>query len=116
MPGTNAQTTGNALPTTDGGEVQMVRTGAEKARSNSALGKIKDSEFKVNLGAEWILCPLRLATVCSSVSKVTGYSLVVMTSGAVPVLLCAKLALCVLQTLLFFAKEFWDFCLIEAKE
>lgn len=28
----------------------MVRTGTGKARSNSALGKIKDSEFKVNLG------------------------------------------------------------------
>lgn len=49
MPGTNAQTTGNALPTTDRGEVQMVRTGTEKARSNSALAKIKDGEFKVNL-------------------------------------------------------------------
>lgn len=50
MPGTNAQTTGSALPTTDRGEVQVVGTGAGKARSNSALGKIKDSEFKVSLG------------------------------------------------------------------
>lgn len=28
----------------------MVRTGSGKGGSNSALGKIKDSEFKVNLG------------------------------------------------------------------
>lgn len=98
MPGTNAQTTGNALPTTDRGEVQMVRTGTEKARSNSALAKIKDGEFKVNLDSvpsESSYC----VQFCFQ-----GYRLLLSCNdfGAVPVLLCAKLALCVLQTLLFF--------------